>query len=199
VRVLARNETVAQLIAEILAAAGAEPLALTLPEDIDDALGFIENILPGADLIVIAAAASAPIRAALDVLAELEHASGLVEPGGDTSWGMIGRVPLLVLPGDEFEAGVAAHIIGVPAVRARAGDAQVFRPARAVTIDAAVTGLARTRRFVPGRVSTTDPGVVSPLPTVRSLAAADVLLVVPAATTAEAGDQLAAVPLSGAW
>jgi molybdopterin biosynthesis enzyme len=112
---------------------------------------------------------------------------------------MVGRVPLLVLPGDEFEASVAAHVVGVPAVRARAGERQVFRPARAVTIDAELAGLPRTRRFVPGRVSTADPSLVSPLPSVRTLAAADVLLVVPDAANAQAGDRLAALPLRGGW
>lgn len=199
VRVLAANEDVAQLVAAILAEAGAAPLTLTLPDDIDDSLGLIENLLPGADLVVVAAGPSAPIREALDVLADLDRASGLVDPGGDTAWGMVGRVPLLVLPGDEFEASVAAHVIGVPAVRARAGEGRVFRTPRAVTIDAELHGLPRTRRFVPGRVSTADPDVVSPLPNTQSLAAADVLLVVPDAASAHAGDHLAALPLRGEW
>lgn len=199
VRVLAGVEAVAQSVATILAEAGAAPLALTLPADIDDALGLIENLLPGADLVVIAAGPSAPIRDALDVLADLDRASGLVEPGGDTAWGMVGRVPLLVLPGDEFEASVAAHIIGVPAVRARAGQGRIFPTPRAVTIDSELDGLPRTRRFVPGRVSTADPDVVSPLPNTRSLAAADVLLVVPDAASAHAGDYVAALPLRGEW
>jgi molybdopterin biosynthesis enzyme len=199
VRVLAASEPVAQAVATILADAGAAPLALTLPDDIDDALGLIENLLPGADLVVIAAGPSAPIRAALDVLADLDRAAGLVEPGADTAWGMVGRVPLLVLPGDEYEASVAAHVIGVPAVRARAGAGVIFRVPRAVTIDAELHGLPRTRRFVPGRVSTADPDVVSPLPNTRSLAAADVLLVVPDSASVQPGDLVAALPLRGEW
>ncbi len=199
VRVLARSEVVAQLVAEILADAGAAPLALTLPDDIDDALGLLENVLPGADLVVVAAEPTAAVREALEVLADLTHATGLVEPGGDTAWGMVGRVPLVVLPGDPFEAAIAAHIIAVPAVRARAGQGRVFRPARAVSVDAEVSGLPRTRRFIPGRVSVADPDVVSPLPFVSDLSAADVLLVVPDAATARPGDLLAALPLRGGW
>jgi len=199
VRVLARDDLVAQTVAGIVESAGAATLALTLPEDIDEALGLIENLLPGADLVVIAADPTAPIREALEVIATLHATTGAMQPGGDTAWGLVGHAALVLLPGDEFEAAVAAHVVAVPATRALSGVSPHFASVRPVTVDAAVETRGKARTFVPGRVSVADSAAVSPLPFVRSLAAADVLLIVPEGAAVVAGDRLAALSLHGAW
>jgi molybdopterin biosynthesis enzyme len=156
-------------------------------------------VLPGADLLVIVADVSAPIRDALDVMAELVRATGLFEPGGDTAWGLLSGVPVVVLPTQPYEALIATHIVAVPAVRARAGAVPMFRTPRAVTVSGAVVGAPRVRRFVPGRSSLVDPSVVAPMNEVRSLEAADVLLVIPDSADVRTGDTVAAVPLRGDW
>lgn len=199
VRILAYDERLAIIVEEVLTNAGGTCLTLTLPDDLDDALSLIENVLPGADVLVIVAPERAPVRQALDVIAELVPATGLFEPGGDAAWGLLSGVPLVIVPSDRYEAVVAAHVVAVPALRARAGEAEPFATPRPVRVSSSVPGVARARRFVPGRSSLVDQTLVAPMPEARSLDAADVLLVIPDSADVREGDTVAALPLRGHW
>jgi hypothetical protein len=106
---------------------------------------------------------------------------------------------LLVLPAERFDAVIAAHVMAVPAVRARRGIHPAFAVPRVVTVSGPVSGAPRIRRFVPGRSSVADPTIVAPMTEARNLDAADVLLVIPDSADVRDGDTVAALSLRGGW
>ncbi|MBX9247010.1 hypothetical protein ICW40_19650, partial [Actinotalea ferrariae] len=138
-------------------------------------------------------------------LRERARVDGDVADGDVPDEDVQGGVPVFALPGHPVEAVISFEVFVRPALRAMAGQSELFRPsvrAAAARSWASTRGL---RQFVPARVtgSPTDGYVVTPVgdpadPALTDLADANALAVVGEDTTVvRAGDRLACLVLEG--
>ncbi|WP_255500380.1 molybdopterin-binding protein, partial [Actinotalea sp. JY-7885] len=129
-------------------------------------------------------------------LADLADRQGQDAPAG---------VPVFALPGHPVEALISYEVFVRPALRAMAGQSELFRPSVKAAATRAFASPAGLRHFVPATVtgSPTEGYVVTPVgdprdPSLTDLATANALAVVGEdTTTVRAGDTLACLILGG--
>lgn len=127
------------------------------------------------------------------------------DPAADERAGRDGGVPVFALPGHPVEAVVSFEVFVRPALRAMAGQHELFRPSVRAAATRSWASPRGLRQFVPATVtgSPTEGYVVAPVgdpgaPALTDLAAANALAVVGEDTTVvRAGDTLACLVLEG--
>jgi len=125
-----------------------------------------------------------------------EFVSVAMQPGGPQGTAVYGGVPILTFPGNPVSALVSFEVFARPSLREAAGLPPVTR--KTVPLTTGVTSVAGKRQFLRGRL---DENGVTPFHghgshLVAGLAAADVLLDIPADTTSlEAGELVKVVTL----
>jgi molybdopterin molybdotransferase len=154
------------------------------PDEMASALRFAAT---SADLILTSGGISqGDYEVVREVLVPLGASTAhlAMQPGGPQLTGTFEGVPVVGFPGNPVSTQISFEVFVAPLLRERAGLPAARRELRALA--AAVTSIAGKRQFLRGR--TGDDGLVSPVSgpgshLVAGLAAADVLLDIPAETT----------------
>ncbi|MFI2362519.1 gephyrin-like molybdotransferase Glp [Promicromonospora sp. NPDC019610] len=196
------------LAAAVRAAGGRVGLRLSLPDDPEAVRAGLERAAALCDLVLTTGGVSqGAYEVVKDALPEVTFRSVAMQPGGPQGLGRVGRTPLLAFPGNPVSAQVSFVVFLREILRAAAGLPPVNR-VRAVLDDPLVSPAGR-RQLLRGRwVRTAGPGASAGSTPhvavvggpgshlVASMAAADVLIDVPAAaTTLEPGAEVAVWPL----
>ncbi|MFD7310321.1 gephyrin-like molybdotransferase Glp [Promicromonospora sp. NPDC059942] len=196
------------LAAAVRAAGGRVGLRLSLPDDPEAVRAGLERAAALCDLVLTTGGVSqGAYEVVKDALPEVTFRSVAMQPGGPQGLGRVGRTPLLAFPGNPVSAQVSFVVFLREILRAAAGLPPVDRVS-AVLDDAVVSPAGRRQLLRGRRVRTAGPGVSAGTPPhvavvggpgshlVASMAAADVLIDVPAAaTTLEPGAEVAVWPL----
>lgn len=188
-------------LATAATAAGAEVVDLQLAGDDPARLGdtFDRAIAQGAEVIVtsggISMGAHEPVRQLLEPLGATVGTVDM-QPGGPQAHGRYRDVPVVCFPGNPVSSQLSFALFLAPLLRQTAGLPPVAR--RRLPLAGPLTSTAGRRQFLRGRVTAdgvaTVAGPGSHL--VAALAAADVLIDVPAEVTAlEAGATVDTVDL----
>lgn len=188
-------------LATAATAAGAEVVDLQLAGDDPARLGdtFDRAIAQGAEIIVtsggISMGAHEPVRQLLEPLGATVGTVDM-QPGGPQAHGRYRDVPVVCFPGNPVSSQLSFALFLAPLLRQTAGLPPVAR--RRLPLAGPLTSTAGRRQFLRGRVTAdgvaTVAGPGSHL--VAALAAADVLIDVPAEVTAlEAGATVDTVDL----
>ncbi|WP_285102522.1 gephyrin-like molybdotransferase Glp [Promicromonospora sp. MEB111] len=202
------------LAAAVRAAGGRVGLRLALPDDPAAVRAGLERAAALCDLVLTTGGVSqGAYEVVKDALPEVTFRSVAMQPGGPQGLGRVGGTPLLAFPGNPVSAQVSFVVFLREILRAAAGLPPVDRvPA---VLDDAVVSPAGRRQLLRGRwVRAAGPGASAgtggPVGTVphvavvggpgshlvASMAAADVLIDVPAAaTTLEPGAEVVVWPL----
>ncbi|MFI2488879.1 gephyrin-like molybdotransferase Glp [Promicromonospora kroppenstedtii] len=196
------------LAAAVQAAGGRVGERLTLADDPAAVRAGLERAAAGCDLVLTTGGVSqGAYEVVKDALPEVVFRSVAMQPGGPQGFGRIGGTPVLTFPGNPVSAQVSFVVFLRDVLRRSAGLPPVERmPA---VLDGAVRSPAGKRQLLRGRwvrpaagaaaVGAEERVAVVGGPgshLVASMAAADVLIDVPAAaTTLEPGAEVAVWPL----
>lgn len=119
-------------LAAAVARAGAEPLALGLARDRAEELRAKLGEAQGADLILTSGGVSVGdydlVKQILAEQGDIDFWRVRMRPGKPLAFGLLGKTPLLGLPGNPVSAAVTFELFGRPAIRTMLGAAQVERP-----------------------------------------------------------------------
>jgi len=189
-------------LAAAVAAAGARVgVRLTVPDDPEIVRMALERAATMCDLVLTTGGVSqGAYEVVKDALPEVTFRSVAMQPGGPQGLGRVGGRPVLAFPGNPVSAQVS-FVVFLRDLLRRAGGLPPVERVTAV-LDDAVTSPAGRRQLLRGRRVTDGPvsrvaavgGPGSHL--VASMAAADVLIDVPAAaTTLEPGAEVTTWPL----
>jgi molybdopterin molybdotransferase len=192
--------------------AGGEPVDLGVAPDDPDALVERLRWAARADLVVTSAGNSVGAfdhtPAAFAALgATLEFSRVRMRPGAPLSFGRLGDVPWVGLPGNPVSALVTFELFVRPLVRRMLGHRRPFRAAVTVVLDEPTRADPSLTHFQRVRLTRGDDGSLRARLTgaqgsnlLTSMAAADALLVIPegAAPEIAAGTRLRAIPLGDA-
>lgn len=193
-------------LAAIIREAGGEPIDLGIAPDNAE---LIAGRLRGAqdvDLIVttggISVGAHDHIRAIVTTSGAVDFWKVQMRPGAQTAAGHIAGIPWIGLPGNPVSALVTGEMFVRPAVLRMSGLAAVHRVPVRVTLAERVGTAGGATHLLRATVQRDGEGLVARLTgpqgtgLLSSMAAADVLLIVPPdVTTVESGQSLSALPL----
>jgi molybdopterin molybdotransferase len=195
------------LAAAVTAAGGRVGLRLAVPDDPEGVRAALEDAAARCDLVLTTGGVSqGAYEVVKDALPEVTFRSVAMQPGGPQGLGRVGGTPVLAFPGNPVSAQVSFVVFLRDVLRRAGGLAPVERvPA---VLDGAVASPAGRRQLLRGRWVDGDgraPGAVAPRVAVvggpgshlvASMAAADVLIDVPAlATTLGPGADVTVWPL----
>ncbi len=106
-------------------------------DDVDGLRAALQRLAASADLLLTSGGASVGrpdhLLRLLGELGSVELRELAVKPGRPTSYGRIGNVPVVVLPGNPFALLAGFELLARPALRRLAGDGQPLRPRVALT------------------------------------------------------------------
>ena len=204
--VSSNNYTLAALVAD----AGGVPINLGIAADTPESLRERLERAGGCDLLVTSAGVSVGefdhVRAVLESLgAEMGFWRVRMRPGAPIGFGRLRGMPWIGLPGNPVSTMVTFELFVRPAIRRMLGHARLHRRPLPVVLEAPVSIGARLTHFLRAIVSVAPDGRLTARLTgpqgsgiLTSMARANALLVVPEDQPRhEAGDVLAAIPLSG--
>jgi molybdopterin molybdotransferase len=190
------------LSAAVRAAGGRVDLRLTVPDDPETVRVGLERAAALCDLVLTTGGVSqGAYEVVKDALPEITFRSVAMQPGGPQGFGRIAGTPVLAFPGNPVSAQVSFVVFLRDILRGAGGLPPVER-VRAV-LDDAIGSPAGKRQLLRGRW-VRDAGAAPRVAVVggpgshlvASMAAADVLIDVPAAaTTLEPGAEVATWPL----
>src|SRR4051794_21544934 len=108
------------MIAALVAQYGGIPLPLGIARDTDAEIARALDGLPDADLIITTGGVSMgtydAVRAAIQARGTLDFWQVRMRPGRPVAFGVVGRTPVLALPGNPVAAFVAFHLLARPAL-----------------------------------------------------------------------------------
>jgi molybdopterin molybdotransferase len=201
------NSNAYALCAQILEAGGEPVLLPNVPDEQAAAVRAIREGLR-ADVLVLSGGVSVGdydvVRGALEAAGvSLEFWKVQMKPGKPMSFGRVGRVPVLGLPGNPVSAWITFELFVRPGLRKMLGDPEPRRPRLRVTLEAPLRRRAGRTEFVRARLVHRGQAlpVAHLLPRqgsgdVSSLVGVDALVVVPAACThVSPGEPLEAILL----
>ncbi|MGW2093344.1 molybdopterin molybdotransferase MoeA [Promicromonospora sukumoe] len=198
------------LAAAVEAAGGRVGLRLSLPDDPATVRAGLARAAGGCDLVLTTGGVSqGAYEVVKDALPEVVFRSVAMQPGGPQGLGRVDGAPVLTFPGNPVSAQVS-FVVFLRDLLLQAGGLPPVERVTAVLDDAAVSSPAGKRQLLRGRWVRDAGGPASaPAPAPRvavvggpgshlvaSMAAADVLIDVPAAATRlEPGAEVAVWPL----
>ncbi len=195
------------LLAGLVAAAGGEPFDLGIVrDDLDETVRALDRAL-GYDLALTSGGASVGehdfVRQALERLGAPPRFWRVnLKPGKPLAFAVRGAAAAFALPGNPNSARVTFHLFVAPAIRALAGRADVEPLALEATLEEDFEAAPDRRTYARARLRAGPVGalLVRPLPrqasgSVRSLAEANALLVLPEGARAAAGSRVRGEPL----
>lgn len=190
------------LVAAVRAAGGRVDLRLTVPDDPEIVRVALERAAALCDLVLTTGGVSqGAYEVVKDALPEVSFRSVAMQPGGPQGLGRIGGTPVLTFPGNPVSAQVS-FVVFLRDILRRAGGLPPVARIPAV-LDGTVGSPAGRRQLLRGRWVREDGGAARVAVVggpgshlVASMAAADVLIDVPAsATTLAPGAEVTTWPL----
>lgn len=179
------------LVAAAVRSAGGEPVVVrSIADDVAAARSELASSATGVDLVIttggISVGAYEVVKEALGATHDVTFHSVAVRPGKPQGLGMIGRTPVIALPGNPVSAFVSFELFVRPALRVLAGHRNLDRPTWSLTLGETVRRSPDRCLYLLGRY---EPGTGIAYPVARTgshlisaLSLANALIVVPEGT-----------------
>jgi molybdopterin molybdotransferase len=175
------------MLAAAVREAGGEPVLLPRAHDRAEEIRAAFTAAQDADLILSSGGVSVGdfdlVRQVIETLGQIDFWRVNVRPGKPLAFGMLGKTPLLGLPGNPASSAVTFEIFARPLIRALLGCGAVTRPQSAVKLGSDIPRGDR-RHYVRARLRYEDGEVIA-IPTgdqgshrIASLVGADALVII---------------------
>ncbi|MGI8626304.1 MAG: molybdopterin molybdotransferase MoeA [Geodermatophilaceae bacterium] len=148
-------ESNSALLSAAIEDAGASAKAVRfVPDDVEQFLATVESETEGADLLItsggVSAGAYEVVKDAFADLGTVAFGKVAMQPGGPQGWGWVGKIPVVLLPGNPVSAFVSFEVFLRPVLRAAMGLPTPDRTRIQARLVADVVSPAGKRQFLRG-------------------------------------------------
>ena len=165
-----------------------------VPDDPVALRSALDRAASDSDLVITSGGVSMgafdTVKAVLGSSGEVEFARVAMQPGMPQGFGRLGTdgPPIITLPGNPVSSYVSFELFVRPALRYLMGHAQIHRPTTLAQLIGDLTSPEDKEQYLRAKLDTSGAAIVTPLGgpgshLMGALAAADALIVIPAATT----------------